>query len=594
MSVIPKHHIYQMWSSDGAYIGVLQGVTTPFALSQDINTIGPGVLTIGVAQNSDTPLIGVKAITTEDGKWITTEDGKGLTTEGELPNYAVDNSKIKNGNRIKVTEVSDYHPTGLVVFDGVVRKWNINYGTNSDGQLYAVSSSADMNGHMVKSSELLVVSNTTIDSTFPIYGDTNGQRYAYLYDFFAVNGITNMSSVVARLAALSGVTPATVTLNIHRIGLISQIGPSFDIFAAIDNPASIIATQDLIVSSTSQADYKFTFPIPANMPAGYYYAITVTSTGTSGTGVNLYYNYASVAAGAQYTNPNDGHGWRFGTNPSDPGNFYGLNGDMYFKFYSIPPYTKATITNFEPSALLRQTIANYNSEGGVVTATDLSVETTGVTIPEYTFSSNIVAEGLDILLGLSPEGFYYTIDPGSGELTFKHINDDEPDYKLLFRRDISTLDLSASVENVVNDVYFTGGKVSTTNIYVRQQDLDSQRKFNTMIGRISDPRVMDEDTANALATNHLNKNSSEVYETSVVIPDNVTDITKFKPGQTIGFGGFATFVDTLILPIMRVERSYDSVLLMLGSLPKRQASIINNTQTQVASLTTVDNPNQPS
>lgn len=582
-----------MWSSDGAYIGVLQGVTTPFALSQDVNTIGPGVLTIGVAQNSDTPLIGVKAITTEDGKWITTEDGKGLTTEGELPNYAVDKAKIRNGNRIKITEVSDYHPTGLVVFDGIVEKWNINYGTNSDGQLYATSSSADMNGHMVKSSEVLSISQTSNDSNFPIYDGSLGRRYGYLYDFYSSASITNMSTVVARLAAISGVTPATVTVGIYRIAQ-SVVGAPINL-SGFDNPNNLIQEQSVVVSSTSPAEYRFTFPIPADMPNTHLYGILVTSGGNSGTGANLYYNYSDATAyGAQYTNLNDGAGWRFGTNPSDPANSYGILGDMYFRFYSIPPYTKATITDFEPSALLRQTIANYNTEGGVVSVTDLSVETTGVTVPEYTFSSNIVTEGLQILLGLSPEGFYYTIDPGLNELTFKHINDEEADYKLLFRRDINTLDLSASIENVVNDAYFTGGKVSTTNIYVRQQDTVSQNNFKVRIGRISDPRVTDVDTANALATNYLNKNSKEVYETSVIIPDGVTDITKFKPGQTIGFGGFGTFVDTLILPIVRIERSFDSITLMLGSLPKRQASIINNTQTQVASLTTVDNPNQPS
>lgn len=583
---LQKHHIYQMWENDGTYLGVLQGVQNPFALSQDINTLGCGVITLAVAQNADTPLLPVKAITTEDGKWLTTEDGKGLTTEGEAPNYAVDKSKIRNGNRIRVTEVSDYHPEGLVVFDGVVRKWKINFGTNDDAALYATTRSLDMNGHLMKSGQALVSQQVQSTTTFPVYGNATGKRMVYLYNFYA-DGMRNISSMVLRIAGQSA-TPVDV-----KIGLYNLQSPSLDLGVALnrfDDDRYLLEEATTTVTGTSPLEYTFTFPIPAIVPDPNValFGLKITAANGSGTGANIYYTTNDVVSGSVWGNNADGSGWTIGLDPT-----YDYNDDLYFKAYHIPAFTKATVTNFEPSALLQTALANYNSEGGVVTADPGSIVTTGITIPSYTFSVNTVTEGLETILGLSPSNFYYTVDPGSSVLTFKPFNT-EADYTLIFRTHINQLNLSASIENVQNNIYFTGGLVSGSNVFKQQENLISQENFGVMIGRINDSKVTNESTAAQLALNYLDRNDDEVYETTVIIPDTTMDITQFKPGQTIGFAGFGTFVDSLVLPIVRIDRVYDQVTLSIGSLPKRQSAAINSVQAQVDSLATVDNPNAPS
>src|SRR4051812_10431690 len=107
---VPKQQVYQMWTSSGEYLGVIQGVNTMFKRIQDINTVGPSTIKVGVAINVDTPMQPVKAITTEDGLWITTETGVGLTTEGEQPNYGYARTQVRDGNIVKITEINDYHP----------------------------------------------------------------------------------------------------------------------------------------------------------------------------------------------------------------------------------------------------------------------------------------------------------------------------------------------------------------------------------------------------------------------------------------------------------------------------------------------------
>lgn len=584
---IPKHQIYQMWEANGTYLGVLANVTTQYTPSIQINSIGIGEITVGVAQSADTPVQPVKAITSEDGKWLTTESGLGLTTEGEKPNYAVAHSKIRNGNILRITEVSDYHPAGLVVFTGQVRKWNVNYGTDNDSKLYVMPMSMDMNGHLVKPSEAVAVSQLTDSYQFAIYGDVGGERLAYLYDFTSA-GISALSSIAIKVAAQSSGSPTTVTVSLVKTGSPAQASDYATQLNNIDQASNIIQQKSLVISSTTATETEFTFLIPGSISSSNIYGVLITATGASGSGALVSVTDSNVASGTQWANTNDGTGWRIGIPPS---NVY--TGDIYFKFYQIPPYTNATITNFEPSNIVKQTIGSYNSEGGIVTTTSGSVSTTGITITSYTFSVKTVAEGIDILLGFAPSNFYYAVDPGTNVLTFKAFNT-AADYTLFYRRDIQTLDLSASIENLQNNIYFTGGLASGSNVFKQAQDATSQTNFGVMIGRYNDPSVTDPTTAQQLAQNYLDKNNDEVYQTTVVIPDTAMDITQFSPGQTIGFAGFGTFVDTLILPVVRVDRKFDSVTLSLGALPPRQATVVSNIQTQVSALTTVANPNQPS
>lgn len=575
---IQKHHIYQMWEADGTYLGVLQGVTSKFGLSQDINTIGPGVIQISIAQSADTPILPVKAITTEDGKWITTESGIGLTTEGESPNYAVEHSKIRNGNRVKVTEVSDYHPSGLTVFDGVVRKWRINFGTDDDSLLYVMPRSIDMNGYLVRGPDIVVFSQTSSNGTFTVQ-DTGGSKKAIRSLLMFNPAYPGAQILKLKMAADSALLPANV-----RVGIYSQ-----DPYPSIgDAPLASVTTT---VSSTTMTEYTINFPNfiarNANSVPGYpvgYVFITIESD-------NIAYiakqNPRVTSVGSLpygevglYDNGNI----PFSSNAND---------ELYAELSYVTDQTKSTYVNNDPSNMVKFFVSRYNLEGGDVTYDASSVQLTGITIPTYTFSVNTITEGLDTALGLSPSNFYYTVDPGSNILTFKAVST-TADFKLIYRNDITTLDLSASIENIENSIYFTGGLVSGSNIFKQQQDLTSQENFGISVGRINDINVTNGSTASQLAANYLDRHNDEAYETTVVVPDTAMDITQFKPGQTIGFGGFGTFVDSLVLTIVRIDRKLDAVTLSLGTLPERTSSMITQMQSQLDSFATIDNPNQPS
>lgn len=582
---IPKYHIYQVWNSDGQYLGVLQHVSSKFILVQDINSLGPPSITIEVAQSGDTTAMPVKAITTEDGKLITTEDGTVITTEGEAPNFAVANSKIRNGNIIRITEYSSYHPNGLVVYTGKVKKWRVRLGSDDDMKIIVHPLSTDLNNYVVKSGEILFYSQTPTGATFAVYGEhaTSGQRLSYQIPSPG-RGMANVSSIRLRLAARSA-TPATVSVRIfNNYNNNPPLSGEAANYNRMNDLTQALGTATATVSSTTAGDVIFTFPNPITLHPSGVYTINVESTGTSAQGVNVHYSTTdSQATGVivfYY-----GSAWQIDANSY---------GDLYYSLYYIPPFTKATITNFDPGATVRTFMSNYIGEGGSVSYTDSTVQATGITVPSYTFSLNSVHEGLKGMLDYAPKGFYYTVDPGTNQLTFKLMSP-TPDHILIFKRHIETLDLSGSIENVKNAAYFTGGEVSGTNVFRYNDDDASIANYGVELDRLNDIHVTTNTTGDARINRHLEKHKDEEYETYVTVIDTVEDITKYKPGHTIGIRGTGLdFVDALVLPIVRIERDDVKVKLYLGRLPIREGDIINDSQEQILAIQTVANPNQPS
>lgn len=581
---IPKYHIYQVWNSTGQYLGVLQNVSSEFKLIQDLNTLGPSSITIKVAQSGDTAKLPVKAITTEDGKLMLTEDGKVITTEGEPTNFGVMNSKIKNGNIIKITEYSNYYPNGLLVFTGKIKKWGVKFGTSDDMTLTVYPLSTDLNDHIFKVGEILSSSQTSYDSTFTVYGGpdnydpnsilnyTTNSRLLYYKLPASLGGATNISKVVIRAAANNGAVPVKIKLQVSD--------------ATVD-PSYALGTTFTTITSTTPADVTLTFATPISLVAGHRIAFTITSTAaTSGNGATIHYTNSNTYGDSQLY---------FGGVDNDIiQSLPQSDGELYFSMYSIPPYTKITLTNFEPSSALKTALNNYIGEGGSVTYDDTTVITTGITIPAYTFSVNTVHDAVKIVLDYSPQGFYFTVDPGTNILTFKQISS-TPDHLIIFKRHIQELDLSASIESLKNAVYMTGGEVAGVNVFRYNQDLSSINEFGIGLDRITDSRVVSNSTADSRIINHIDKNNDEEFESYVTVVDGMEDITKYKPGHTVGIRGTGIdLVDLLVLPIVRVERLFGYAKLYLGILPIRESNIINDSQEQILALQTVANPNQPS
>lgn len=78
------------------------------------------------------------------------------------------------------------------------------------------------------------------------------------------------------------------------------------------------------------------------------------------------------------------------------------------------------------------------------------------------------------------------------------------------------------------------------------------------------------------------------------IKDGTYDTNLIDLGETIGFAGFASLVDNLILQVVRKSKHAEYVELALGQLPRRATLTFESLQRDLAALQTVDNPTTPS
>jgi hypothetical protein len=418
-------------------------------------------------------------------------------------------------------------------------------------------------------------------SIYQVIGTTWGY-YMAGQTFQTGSGQTNIAAIDLKLggAGDTGLTH-TVLVSLHSSA----------------SEATILGQASRVITGDGSAHvYKFVFPSPIEISASTTYFFSVRIGGSSGGSAILAYKASNVYAnGVNYDRYNTGgKGGTVRDWTTPPNSSVGMStGDLYFVTYNSGGETTAVFTDADPTAdMIKTAMDNYISSGGNITYDDADIEATGEAV-DYTFIGATVFAGIQKALQMCPAGYYWTVDPGTNKLSVKNMSD-TADIVITKGKDINVLELSASIENVKNDIPFSGGLVSGSNLYKRYTNQESINEWGRGYDPQSDNRVTIADTMDQLGTTRLAIEKDEQYQTSVTLLDAKTDITLCKPGMTIGFAGFGPTVDALVLMIVSLEYTPDTAKLGLGSLPPRTVVTLDQINRELDALQTVDNPDAPS
>lgn len=222
---------------------------------------------------------------------------------------------------------------------------------------------------------------------------------------------------------------------------------------------------------------------------------------------------------------------------------------------------------------------------------------TGVSVT-YTFKLNTVLEGIQQVYNLGPSNWYWYVDPATNILYYQSKNS-VADITLIKGKHVNTLDVEATKEGIINDIFFSGGDDGTstqTNVLTEDTDATSLANNRRGLARISDNRVSyallgnslssAKATAHALAQAYIQKNNIETYITNVTVQDGTMDTSLLQLGKVIGFSGWGGLIDTLLLLVVGINKQPDQVTLQLGSLPKATASQVQLLLNQITALQT--------
>ena len=575
---VETREVYKVYDASGNFIGILPQPNEKLKITQDINSLGSQI-TINVPISADTASGPTDPYITEDASaTYTAEDGTSpYVTSGVIPivsaAYQGINTLIKNGNVVQVWHYNYWYPNGKCMFVGVMRRWEADFGNDSDTVSVACYSTGyELDNYLTRGApfsytndQIQTTNNNYVTVANYFSGGKGGGWNLYGQTFVVGAGVTNVGAITLLLTG-----SATVIVRLYN-GINGPLlgEASVDVNGAI-NPTSI----------------QFAFPALATASAGQQLFFTVDVAG--GQTINLYYQNTDVyASGAMYNSSygggSGGGGWGI------------MAGDLYFITASGTNSTTATYTAKDPSTgMLAPIITDYNLRGGRIKWVTGSIDATGLTLT-YTFKVNTLYEALQAILNLAPAGFYYYIDLGTETIYFKN-QSTTADYVLEKGVDINAFRLVTTTENMKNTIMFSGGEVSPgVNLYKQYASAASIAAFGPLIDRRSDNRVTLDATADAIGNSAVAELSAEQNQTTITIAHTKRlDITLLVPGKTVAFKGYGGFIDGIIAQIVHREWSAEAVTLTLGLLPTRSNFEAERTKRGLIAEQTQDNPSTPS
>lgn len=569
---VPKRYVHKVFN-DGVYLGNLPKVTSKFGFSLDINSAGSS-LAIECSVSPDRAGLPGDRLVTEAGDPIITENNEYMYTEGQpailSQGNAVDPTILQNGNRIEVWEYSYYYPNGKLMFKGQVNRIEAGFGSSADNKikLLVLSDGLDLDNYIARGSPFTYTADVTQsaqNANATITQDSKGAGWnRYGQTWLVGAGVTKLGAISL---LLNGVADVTVT-----------------VYNGLAGTALGSVTQSVNTGGVA-AVVQLALPSLIDVTAGstLFYTVSVGA----GQSIIIYYsNASSYANGAMYNSSYSGG--------SGGGAYSEVAGaDLYFIASSGLATTTATYTSKDPTTqMFKPIIDDYRLRGGILNYSSSSVDATGLSLTA-TFNTETIFDSMRKVLSLCPNGYYYYCDVGTDIIYFKNTLTTAT-HKLIKGRHLNKINLIMSIENVKNDLLFSGAETAGVNLYAEYEDQTSQSNYGKRIERKSDNRVSILATANAIGDSFIAENASEYYETTVTVLDRTMDITLLKPGDTVGLRGFGNFIDTQVMQIVRLEYSPEQVNLTLGNMPKRFSTENERTIRGLIAQQTVANPSAPS
>jgi hypothetical protein len=195
--------------------------------------------------------------------------------------------------------------------------------------------------------------------------------------------------------------------------------------------------------------------------------------------------------------------------------------------------TTLSYTAKDPSEILTDIIDKYRRRGGTIRYLPQSIQRTNTQVTQE-FKGVTIKDVLNSIEQLSPAGFYWYVD-GKGILYFKQ-KGPVAVHNFAIGLDVTHLETFRRVEDLVNEVYFTGA--GNPSLYRKYQNTSSIDEYGTYMKRITDNRIEEANSASSIANRNINAYKDPEIRSVFHIADSHTarfgyDIEDVQVGDTI-------------------------------------------------------------
>lgn len=572
-----KSYAYKIYDNAGNYLGQwTDEVISEPSWNQEINSAG-SMFDVEIARTENFGNGTDLAI----GNYVEL-----YTYYGEFGNWITDlNDDIvdENGDTILFANGS---PNGRLKFNGLITRIIPAFGQDSVVATIA-SRGLELDNTMIEAESNSIELLNGVNITTIGFGNNfyigNRKR---LFQRFVSNTSDNLISIDM---AIFGTTflniPDELEINLYVASVPADCVP-----------ANLIATTTRVVVDglLNLSNQKYLFETNPYITQDTSYIFVLYSKNGSNTGGDGEYPYEIVCSSP--STYSDGGLWFTTTTgliipPPPPHNLI-ADTNIQFNIAVASGETTVFYSSREIADILREILILNVTTGGVITFTDYSIEDTLIN-DSYRFNSATIFEGVQTVLELSPSDYYWYVDLGTNILYFKQTRS-TPDWYLTKGKEIESLELEESLEEIVNVVYFSGGDTgSGENLFVKRQNATSVQNWGRFIERLSDNRVTVEFSAELIVDSVLNRQANPRFKTTLEINSGVMDIENISVGQMIGFKNFDNYIDDLLLQVVGLSYTPEKITLELDSLLPKISQTVDTLRRQLKKQETLANPDEP-
>ena len=391
------------------------------------------------------------------------------------------------------------YPNGRMHFRGWVSKLKKSYRNPRQGTVVTLLSHADEYNHIV-----FETSDTAVQ-----YADPNG---VFLGIGYYANGTFTTVPVGAGQSFTLGGTTELAGVQIYMKGWNTLDDPeswypwvTVRLKSNVPGSGSVIATARIQVKPVASW-HSVAFP-GVELAAGTYGIEVIADGIASGYApppVQVYKG-TTYANGAAYT-LNETY------DPKGGGGTWGVStgNDIAFRVMQRGGLTSVLQASQDPTTMAKN-IIDYGSARGsrlIYTPTSLIPSNTAVTAR---FNVNTLKEAMDGVLKYLPTDWFWRFD--QAELAI-YVQPRPSEVTQVFElgNDIEYLDLEYSLEQLVNEVYFTGGqKQDSTTLFRHYVDQPSQQQWRPGLSKSSDQRVTTDVSADIVVDAAIARGNQPIY-----------------------------------------------------------------------------------
>jgi len=477
---------------------------------------------------------------------------------------------LRNGEDLltsqgEAIEVPDGYPRGRMYYHGYVSDYGFVYDSNiSTTAVKLLHLSDELNNEIYKTEDMLELDNITLKEPY---------TFIQFGGFFKYPGDSEYAGFTFRAPSTFKLKRMTIKTSGWRDNIITITIRS----GATIGSGTFIGSATATINASGIIDLSYAFAQALSLTNATDYNAVLTSEFIKQTGSQSH--PAAIYGGNDIAN----HlGYYYDSSWKSAGT------DVAFQLWEEGGETRVNELSIAPSDIQKKILDFNVLNGGIITYANGSIIDTE-TIVSAPFNVNTLKEAGDYVLKLAPSDWYYYVDPGQLIYNLKP-RSEEVDHWFTLRKDIISLKINKNIENILNEVYFTGG--GDPALLKRYIDVTSQSQWRKGLAKLSDVRVTDDDTAQILMESEANRRSQPIWIGTLEVLRS--EHPKFaEPGQIAGFVGFQNIIDSIVVQMMSVAVRHDRFVIQLGTQPPKTSKRIEDIKRNLTRIEIENNPSAP-